>query len=231
MAKSKKQNSTWLSLLLNIVIPSLILVKLSSPEKLGAFWALLLALSFPIGFGLYELLIQKKRDVLSLVGVVSTLITGLVGFFELDAFWIAVKESAIPFVIGIFIAISPHTRYPIIKKILYGSDIIDTQKIQWALKQYGTQEAFDQHLRNASYLLAGSFFVSSLLNYFLARAIVVSPSGTTAFNEEIGKMTALSYPIIVIPSMILSVLVIYYIFRGIKKYTNFSVKELVLTNS
>ncbi|MCS7004362.1 MAG: MFS transporter [Cytophagales bacterium] len=231
MPRFKKQNGIWLSIVFNILVPSLILMKFSSPDRLGTLYALMLALAFPIGFGLYEFFIQKNKDVLVLVGILSTLITGIIGLFELDGFWIAVKESIIPLIFGLILGISPHTPYFLLKKMLYNSGIINISKLEWALNQYGTQKEFNRHLRISSYLLATSFLLSSILNFALARAIVTSAPGTPEFNEEIGKMTALSYPVIVVPSLLLSLLVVYYIFYGIKKYTNFSINEIIQTNS
>ncbi len=71
----------------------------------------------------------------------------------------------------------------------------------------------------SSYIVASSFFLSSALNYILAKVILVSEPGTTAYTEELGRMTALSYPVIVIPSMILLVGALWYLFAQIKKIT------------
>jgi len=48
---------------------------------------------------------------------------------------------------------------------------------------------------------------------------LVSEPGTTAYTEELGRMTALSYPVIVIPSMILLITALWYLFAQIKKIT------------
>ena len=55
MAAAKKNNQL-IELIINIVIPSLILMKLSAEQYLGTVNALLLALAFPLGWGLYDLL-------------------------------------------------------------------------------------------------------------------------------------------------------------------------------
>ena len=44
------------------------------------------------------------------------------------------------------------------------------------------------------------FFLSSLLNYLLAVIILTAEPGTVAFNEQLGKMTALSFPVIALPA-------------------------------
>ena len=72
-------------------------------------------------------------------------------------------------------------------------------------------------MANSSYIVAASFFLSSALNYILAKVILVSEPGTPAYTEELGRMTALSYPVIVIPSMILLVTALWYLFGQIGK--------------
>ena len=80
-----------------------------------------------------------------------------------------------------------------------------------------------------TYLVALSFLVSTVLNYALARIIVVSAPGTTAFNEELGRMTALSYPVIVVPSMIIVFGTLFYLIRGILKETGLGMLEIIET--
>ena len=49
-----------IDLLVSIIIPSFILMKLSGDDDLGATMALIAALLFPLGWGLYERLQYKK---------------------------------------------------------------------------------------------------------------------------------------------------------------------------
>ncbi|MEZ5480118.1 MAG: hypothetical protein R3E95_22345 [Thiolinea sp.] len=58
-----------------------------------------------------------------------------------------------------------------------------------------------------------------MLNYILAKLIVVSAPGTAAYNQELGKLTLMSYPVIVIPSMLVMMFAFWYLYRGIKKLT------------
>ncbi|MFD2450188.1 hypothetical protein ACFSQE_18655 [Vogesella fluminis] len=63
------------------------------------------------------------------------------------------------------------------------------------------------------------------MNYVLAKWIVTSPSGTEAFNEELGRMTLLSYPMIAIPSLLMMMAVLYYISRGMRELAGLSFTE------
>ena len=64
------------------------------------------------------------------------------------------------------------------------------------------------------------------MNYILARRIVTSPTGSTAFNEELGRLTLLSYPVIAIPSMIMMMAIFYYLWRTIQGMTDLSLEEI-----
>ena len=55
----------------------------------------------------------------------------------------------------------------------------------------------------------------------------MSPAGTAAFNEELGTLTALSYPAIALPSTAVMFLALYYIFKQITKLTGLQFEEIL----
>ncbi len=216
-----------IDLLLGIVMPSFILMKFSGENELGASTALIIALAFPLGWGLFELIKYKKFNFIALLGLVSVLLTGGIGLLQLDTQWLAVKEAAIPAVIGIAVLVSTQTRYPLIKTLLYNPKIMHVEKIAQKLDKLGNAKAFELRLMNATYLLGGTFFFSAVMNYLLAKWIVISPAGSAAFNEELGQMTLLSYPMIAIPSMIMMLSIFYYLWRTIHGMTGFALEEIL----
>src|SRR5210317_1593431 len=165
-----------LDIAVSIIIPSVILMKFSGDDDLGASGALIVALAFPIGWGLYELIRFRIKNFIALLGLISVLLTGSIGLLELDSGWLAVKEAAIPAILGIAVLISARIGKPLIRVLLYNPMVLNTEKIS----------------QSATYLLSGTFFFSAVLNYLLAKWIVVSPSGSEAFNTELGRMTLLS---------------------------------------
>ena len=80
---------------------------------------------------------------------------------------------------------------------------------------------------NASLILAASFFLSSPINYLLAVIILTAEPGTVSFNEQLGKMTALSFPVIALPAMAVMMGNIIYLFRGIKKLTGLDLESIL----
>ncbi|SNC61716.1 hypothetical protein SAMN04487881_0515 [Marinobacter sp. es.048] len=217
----------WVDLLVSIIIPSVILMKFSGEEHLGNVNALLIGLAFPLGWGLFELIKYRKKNFIAVLGLVSVGLTGGIGLLELDAGWLAIKEAAIPAIIGLAVLASTRTRYPLVRTLLYNPSVLDVDKIHKTLEEHGRVGEFEERLLKASYFFAGTFLFSSIMNYVLAKWIVVSPSGTQAFNEELGRMTLVSYPMIAIPSMIMMMLIFYYLWRTIRRLTGYTLEEVM----
>lgn len=224
--KTKKENFL-LNILLNIIIPTLILTKLSGENSLGPQWAIVIALAFPLAYGLRDFVVRKKFNAFSALGFVSVMLTGGISLLKLDPEYIAIKEAAIPALLGLATLLSVKSRYPLVKTFLYNDAVLKVDKIAAALKHYNTEEPFERTLRNASYLVAISFFLSATLNYILARILLVSAPGTEAFNAELGKMTALSFPVIAIPVMFVMVGAMFYLFRNIHRLTHLTLEEII----
>lgn len=215
----KKPQGLIPNLLFNIAIPVIILSKFSTEAYLGPVWGLVAALMFPIGYGLWELKQSGKINFFSVVGLISVLLTGGMSLLQLDPKYIAIKEAAVPGIIGLLVWFSQHSKFHLIKTMLENAQLLNMEKLQSALAQKDNSALFEQKLNFTNQLLAGSFFLSSILNYLLAKWILVSPPGTTAYNEELGRMTALSYPVIALPSMVLMMAALWYLFSQIGKLT------------
>ncbi|WP_434457897.1 MFS transporter [Stutzerimonas urumqiensis] len=222
-----RQAHPLLDLIISIAIPSVILMKLSGEARLGADGALLLALAFPLGWGLLELVRNRKLNWIALLGLVSVLLTGGIGLLKLDTQWLAIKEAAVPGVLGLAVLISTRTRYPLIRTLLYNPKVLNVARIQKQLEQRNLSEQFETRLQRATLWLSGTFFFSSAMNYGLARWIVVSPAGSEAFNAELGRMTLLSYPMIAIPSTLMMVAIFYFLWRTIHGMTGLRLEDIL----
>ena len=225
--RPEHQPRPLVDLMVSIVIPSIVLMKLSADEYLGPSGGLIAALAFPVSWGLFELIKFRKFNFIALLGLISVLLTGGIGLLHLDTRWLAIKEAAIPALIGIVVLISTQTRYPLIKTMLYNPKLVDVDKVGRRLEQNGHTAAFEGRLMTATYWLGGTFFFSSVMNYVLAKWLVTSPSGSAAFNEELGHMTLVSYPMIAIPSMIMTMGIFYYLWHTIHGMTGLSLEEIL----
>ncbi|WP_203343125.1 VC0807 family protein [Vibrio diabolicus] len=222
---AKKPNPLF-EILFNVFIPSFILMKFSGDEHLGTAMALVVALLFPIIYGGMDLVRNKKFNFISALGFISVLLTGGIGLLELDTRWLALKEALIPGLIGLAVLGSTFTRYPLMQKLVLNDTVLNLSLINERLKENGQSEAFERCLMSSNYLFASTFAFSSAMNYFLATWIVTSPSGTAAFNEELGKMTLYSYPMIAIPSMLMMFGIFYYIWRQVRTMTSLETEQI-----
>lgn len=223
--KKKKENPLW-NLMFNIIIPILILNKLNKYMDVGPVYTLMLALAFPLGYGLYDWFKKKKTNFISILGFAGIFLTGIIGVFELPTEWIAFKEASIPLIIGIAILVTVKTPFPLVKKLLYSPEIMDVERIESILIEKNAKERFDKILVNSSYLLSCSFFLSAVLNFVLAKIIMHSPSGTPAFNDEYSRMLGLSWPVIALPSMVVMGFIMWYMFRALTKLTGLKFEEM-----
>ncbi len=224
-----KKSSPLFEVVFNVLLPSFILMKFSGEEHLGTGLALLVALAFPIAYGGIELIRNKKFNFIAALGFVSVLLTGGIGFFELDTRWLALKEALIPGLIGLAVLGSTFTRYPFIQKVIFTPALLNISLIEERLRQFGNQAKFYRCLMTSNYLFASTFAFSSAMNYFLATWIVTSPAGTAAFNEELGKLTLYSYPAIAIPSMLMMLGIFYYIWRQVRAMTSLETEKIFIT--
>jgi hypothetical protein len=224
-----KQENMLINLLFNIVLPAIILSKLSPENRLGPVYALIVGLSLPLGYGIYDLVTRKKWNFFSILGFISILLTGGLGLLKVDGIWFAVKEAAIPLLLGIAVICSLKTKYPLVRTFLYNDQIIDVDKVHRTLVLRDNENAFDKLLVSSTYVLAFSFLLSAILNFILARVILKSPSGSVEFTQELGKMTALSWPVIVIPSTIVMAYALWRLFAGIKRLTGLGMEDVFKT--
>ena len=196
-----KPENIWLNLLCNVVLPTVILSTLSKPERLGPLPAMLVGLAFPLGYGIYDLIRRRKANFLSILGVVSVLLTGGLGLMKVSNLVFAIKEAAIPLILGVAIVGSLKTRTPLIRTMLYNEQIIEVDTVQARLEERGAMNEFNRLMWSSTWLMAAAFFLSAGLNFALARLVLKSPPGSTGFTEELGRMHALSWLVITVPAL------------------------------
>ena len=227
MTSDAKKPNPLIEIAVTIILPAIVLMKLSGDDRLGSLRALLLALAFPLAWGVWDGIKRRKLNWLSVLGVVSTLLTGGIGLLALDAQWLAVKEAAVPGLIGVVILGSAWTRSPLIRLLVFNATLFDVNRVHQALEAKNNTPAFEQRLRIGTVVLAGTFFFSAVANYMLARWVVHSPAGTQAFNEELGRLTLLSYPIIAVPSMLMMMALMFWLARGAKALTGLDLGDMM----
>lgn len=226
---SEKKENAFVSLLMNIVVPALILTK---GAKLAARFeieispatVLIVALAFPLVYFCQDFWRRRKTNWISVIGFVGTLLTGGIGLFRLSPFWVAVKEASIP----LFIAIVMIFSRKLIRTFLFNENVFDVPAIEAATRERGNDAVLAATLKRCARVLTASFLVSAILNFVLARIIVhTDPTvDSVAFNEELGKMMALSWPVIVLPCMLFIIAALIILIKGLGKASGLSTEQL-----
>lgn len=228
--KSNKNAGMFTNILLNIVIPSVVLAKLSTPDRLGPVLAFWVALAFPLSAGLWEFYRSRTANLFSGFGLLNVALTGGLGFLALDGIWFAVKEAAIPFALGLAVLVSTRTKNPLLQTLLLNESLVNTGLIKERLNHSGRQGEFNTLMQRASILFSISFFMSAALNFGLARYLLKSPAGTPEFNAELGQMTAMSFPIIAVPVILFTGFIFWYLFNGISRITALTREEILINH-
>ncbi len=222
-----KQESPLASILINVIIPVAILSFLSKDNYLGPVWALVVGLAFPVGYGLRTLAKERKADFMSIIGIVSVMLTGVFGILKLPAEYVAVKEAAIPLIIGLVIVVSLKTPFPLIKKILMTESLFDVERLKSALKAAGNEAVFEKRLVGLTWGFASSMFLSAGLSYTLAKIVLKSEPGTEAYTAELGKMTGLSHVVVLVPCMVVMIWVLNKLFNTLVELTGLKLDDLL----
>ncbi len=220
MPATEKKENVFVSLAANIVVPALILTK---GAKLAARFGaeispaivLVCALAFPLGYFVWDLFRRRRTNWISVIGFAGTLLTGGIGLFQLSPLWIAVKEASIPLLIAIVMIFSRK----LIRTFLFNENVFDVPAIEAATRERGNEEILAGTLRLCSRVLTASFLLSAVLNFVLARILVTTDPAidSAKFNEEIGEMMALSWPVIVAPCLLFIFAALRILIKGLEK--------------
>ena len=222
-----KPENLLVNLAFNIAIPAVLMAQLSKETRLGPVWGLVVALLFPLGYGIYDFIARRKTNVLSVLGTVGVLVSGIFGILKLGGIWFAVKDAAIPSLIGVTLLATMRSREPLVKTIFYQDAVMDVTRIETALRERGTEGGFKSLLQRCSLLIALAFFLSGGLGFVLARLLLKSPGGTPEFNAELAKMHWLSVPVIMVPVMAMMMVALWQLIRGMRALTGLTTDEIL----
>jgi hypothetical protein len=214
-----------LSLVINVVLPTIIMTRFAGDDQLGAVGALLVALAFPFVYAIYEMAREKKVGWMPIIGLVSILISGGIGLLKLPAEWIAIKEAMIPAILATAILVSAWIGKPLARVFL--DAILNKERVHAALVASGNEHEYERRTSIATWLLAGAFFLSAALNFVLATIVVTADGGTQEYTQQMGRMTALSFPVITIPVFVVLTGTIFYIMSTVSKLTGLEAEDVL----
>ncbi len=226
-APARKPENIWLNLICNVVLPGLIMSKLSAPDRLGPLGAMMAGLALPLGYGLYDLVTRRKWNLFSGVGLVSVGLTGALGLAHASAMAFAIKEASVPAIFALAVLATLKTRQPLVREMIFNESVINVPKVESALEAHGTRAQFERLLKTCTWLLAGSFALSAVLNFVLARIILTAAPNTSEFTAQLGKMNWWSWPVIMVPSMAIMIVALMKLLRGVHRLTGLDLDDIL----
>ncbi|MBX7210033.1 MAG: hypothetical protein K1X78_17075 [Verrucomicrobiaceae bacterium] len=215
-------------LLLTVVLPSVVLEWLSEPQRLGPFWALVVASLLPLGFGIYCHYAHNGLNFLSVFGLAAVVITGGLGLLKLDAFWFAIKEVSVPVILGLAFPASHRFARPLIESILLTPHVVNRAALQRALVTPEQQRTFAALLLRASWGMGAGMLVSAVANFFLALHLLGGKEpGGEAFVKGIGTLNWAGFIIIGVPMFAMMFVVLVWFLRAVQKLTGLERDDLM----
>jgi hypothetical protein len=225
---NKTPPNPLLEILLTIALPSVALDQLSKPASVGPFWALVISLLFPIGFGMWCFYKKMGWNLFSILGFLTILLSGGLGLLKLDAFWFAIKESAIPVLIAIAFPLSHRWGKPMINALLLQPQLINLRTLNEALDTGNRKALFNRALFRASCGMGLGLLGSSVANFFLALHLLHDKEpGGEAFVRSIGTLTWMGFVVIGIPLLVVMIIVFITLLKSVENITGLERSDLL----
>ena len=228
-----KQENPLANIGFNILIPTLFLNKGGEWTGASPFWVLLIALAFPFLYGLKDLISDKKINFISVLGLLNIGLTGGLALLETDGIFFAIKEAAIPLVLAFFCIFSIPLKKPVMEWMIFNSSLFNKERIQEQLLLKKEEKNFQKLMNQSTLALSSSFFLSALLNFWIAFFIFepapdLSPSAmATLRNQQIADMTWKGYIFIALPLMLITGLILIWLYKKLQRLTGLSLEEML----
>ena len=241
MTKRKDDENPLLNIFVNVLLPIVALSQLSkSGDKswhIGPEYGMAVAVAFPFIYGVVFFFKNKKFNFYSVLGIISVLLTGFItihvwnkdGSIKENAdLLFAIKEAAIPLMLGAAMLYSHRTKNPLIDVFFLNPDIFDIKKIEETAKEKNTFNDYLAFRLKLTWMFASSFLLSSLLNFILAMYLLKDANDKESYNLAVGKVMGYGYLVIGIPLMIIMVGCLIYLMKTISRITGLTKEEFMM---
>ena len=243
------------NILINVLIPVLALSYLSKdpafqeaigksvkPWHIGPVKAIIVALVFPIAYGVWYFFKTRKPNFFSALGLVSVLLTGGLTLFLWNddgtvkpnaAVLFGLKEGSIPLILGLAVLGSHYTTTPLLRTFLYNDSIFDIPKIENRIRETSKEEEYRRVLLQATWLFAASFFLSTIMNfglalYFLGDLDHAASNARELYNQRVAKLTGWGFAVIGLPILVFLFFTLKRLLNSLSRITGFKDEELML---
>ncbi|MBE8163159.1 MAG: hypothetical protein HAW63_04150 [Bdellovibrionaceae bacterium] len=231
----KNKENPLISLLLTIIIPSILLEKLAGwiPYENAALISLIIALSFPLSYGLWDYVSKKNKSWMALLGGINIGLSGGFAVLQLSGPWFSIKEAAFPFLIGVFVWLSATKKKNFFQLIIMNPQFINTALLNKKVTETQAGEKMKKLFVRSNKLFAVSFFLSALLNFILAYNIFIpitevdSHKIQAVLNSQVSQMTWMGFVVIALPLMPFSFYIFMDFFKRLKSFSGVGFQELL----
>jgi hypothetical protein len=243
---SPRQESPLRNLLINIILPVIVLNLVSGhgskPWHLGPVLGLAIAVAMPLAYGVWFFMRTRRANALSIAGMGSVLLTGGItwaawrpdGSVDGSLFTVfAVKEALLPTVIGLCVLLSQWTSTPLIRLFIFNAQVFEIPRIDQALNSEGTRKEFETALRNAAFVLAGTFMLSGatiffLTLHFLGAVDATAPNARELYNKAISMQMLWGFVAIGIPFVLVAGGILVWLLKRLEQLTRLK-RHLLMT--
>lgn len=235
--KTFSDNPFW-NLVLNVILPVFILKKGSAYlPALQPLSILMIALAIPIIVGTWDYALAKKKNYVSILGVVNTAFTGGFAIWEVEGFWFAVKEGTLPLLLGLFVLCSLRFKRNFVQTFLLQPQVINVDLVDQRAQELSKTPQVTRITRIGTFWFSVSFFVSALLNLLLGFMIfkpidLKLPQSERAqiLNDQIAQMTWLGYLVIALPLTLGTGFLLWWLMRTLSRTLEVKMEDLLHKN-
>lgn len=232
MKPAPPPENPFLSVVVNILIPVMILNKGSHYVKPQV--ALLVALCFPLCYGIHDYYRRRHKNYVSLIGLVNIMLNGSLALLNLNGIWFVFKEATLPTILGLLVLFSARTKTPAAKILFCNPHVLNMALIEERLLTLGKELEFGKILKQTTLWLSLSFFISATANFALALRVfedidphLSSDEQLKVLNGQLAHMTWLAFATVALPLMVFSGILIYKFLKRISVMIDVPVDSLM----
>ncbi len=235
----KQRENPLYSLLFNIIIPVVILNKghwIFSHH--AGVSALLVALAFPLLYGTYDKVKNKRKNWMSALGLLNVLTTGGLALFKMQGIWFAIKEAMFPLLLGVFVYFSIYAKKSFFEYMIEHAGLTQwTQIEELTNHSLNLKQSIKKLFKRSTVLFSSSFFISAILNFILALYIFNDSQISTTenpdilLNKKIADMTWVGLLVIGLPMTFFSAIIFWRFLKKLSQLTQLPIEKLLTTPS
>ena len=218
-------NASLIQLFIGFVIPTIILLTMSSSDRLGPIGAMFLALAFPVALELYGLTRKRKPSFMSIAAIIGILLVGLISVLGLSKDWLALRRCALYAIGAIALFVIVRFKPLLIEKGL--DRVLEMEGIRTASRKNKTEAQLLRYSVKAGYALAAILAVIAVASYMLTIVFITAPTGSSEFNAQYAELRILSIFVITVPFIIAVTGTLMYLVNKFEKLTGISAEDLI----